>query len=282
MRKPIVDLLDEDQELYALLASEDITKEGFMSFANAGVYSVPVRDARGTVIGMLDHADFCRFVLQIFTQGESVVNKLTVEDVMNLSGRDDFLTLSRDKATVGDVVNAMVTRQLHRVCVANKNGAVEWLVSQFDVVSFFADRLPANLTKTKLSDMGRKNELGFLGQQVVSIDENESVLHAFQLMDRHGITAIPVVQANKGNLLKGTISLKDIHRALDHLFQPCSALYLPMHDAACVELDSTFGSLVQAFKITKFHRFWIVGDNNRLTGVISLTDVVRTLKTHIQ
>ncbi len=221
-------------------------------------------------------------MLQIFTQGDQVANKMTVADVMNMSGRDALVTVPIESSTVADVVDAMVKQQLHRLCVTNGAGQVEWLLSQLDVVSYFATRLPPALAETRLADLGRKSELGFLSQQVVSIDENESVLHAFQLMDRHAITALPVVAAKHGNVLRGTVSLKDVPRALDHLFEPCSAVLLPVHDAACVELDSTFHSLLIAFQITKFHRFWIVGDGNRLTGVISLTDVIRTLKTHMQ
>jgi CBS-domain-containing membrane protein len=207
---------------------------------------------------------------------------MTVADVMNMSGRDALVTVPIDSSTVGDVVDAMVKQQLHRLCVTSRGGQVEWLLSQLDVVTFFSSRLSPALANTRLSELGRKSELGFLSQHTISIDENDSVLHAFQLMDRHAITALPVVAEQRGNVLRGTISLKDVPRALDHLFERCSAVLLPVHDAACVELDSTFQSLLTAFQITKFHRFWIVGDGNRLTGVISLTDVIRTLKTHMQ
>ncbi len=60
MKKSIRELIKEDQELYVVSASEDITREGFLSLASAGVYSVPVRDARGVVIGMLVREGFRR------------------------------------------------------------------------------------------------------------------------------------------------------------------------------------------------------------------------------
>jgi hypothetical protein len=53
MKRSIRELIREDQELYVVSASEDITREGFLSLASAGVYAVPVRDSRGVVIGML-------------------------------------------------------------------------------------------------------------------------------------------------------------------------------------------------------------------------------------
>jgi len=172
MKTSIRELIREDQELYVVSASEDITREGFLSLASAGVYSVPVRDSRGVVIGMLDHADFCRFVLKIFTQkeGAEVANKMTVADVMNMSGRDALVTVPIESSSVGDVVDAMVKQQLHRLCVTSQSGQVEWLLSQLDVVNFFASRLSPTLAKTRLSELGRKSELGFLSQHTISID----------------------------------------------------------------------------------------------------------------
>ncbi len=217
-------------------------------------------------------------MIQVFTRGsDTPAPSLRVADVMNSSGRDELRTLPVESATIGDAISALVTQQLHRICVT-EGGRVKWLVSQWDVVNYFADKLPKKFADTQLCDLGRKNELGFLTKFVCAVDQHESVMHAFQLMDRHGITAVPVVDGGN-NRLVGTLSLKDVPRVLDSLFEPCGKALKAVHGAACVELDSTFGSLLKGFQVTKLHRFWIIGDVNRLTGVISLTDAVRCLNT---
>jgi hypothetical protein len=50
------------------------------------------------------------------------------------------------------------------------------------VVSYFADRLPKQLAETQLCDLGKKSELGFLSNDLVAIDQHDSVLHAFQVI----------------------------------------------------------------------------------------------------
>jgi CBS-domain-containing membrane protein len=298
MQKSIRKLVKPNQVLYTINLDEDLTKEGFTSFASSDVYSLPVSDSRGNVVGLLDHvrckscvsrvfsfffffflkkkADFTRFVLQVFSRSTP---GLKVSDVMNASGRNALVTLPVESATIGDAVSALVEQNLHRICVTEA-GRVKWLVSQWDVINFFADRLPKQLAETQLCDLGSKRELDFLGKDCHSIDEHDSVLHAFQLMDRHCITAVPVVSSTSKRLV-GTISLKDVPRVLDQMFEPCGKLLTKVHDSACVELDSTFGQLLRGFQVTRLHRFWILGDVDRLTGVISLTDALRCLKSHL-
>lgn len=70
MDSSIKKLINKDQKLYVIGLDEDLTREGFASFASADVYSLPVVDSKGKVIGILDHADFTRFVIQLFTRSE--------------------------------------------------------------------------------------------------------------------------------------------------------------------------------------------------------------------
>lgn len=124
---------------------------------------------------------------------------------MNMSGRNQLQTVAVETSTVGGVVAALVQQKLHRICVT-EGGVVKWLVSQLDVINYFADSLPKHVAETQLCDLGRKSELGFLSSWLCAVDRHDSVIHAFQLMDRHGITAVPVVEDS--NRLLGTISLK--------------------------------------------------------------------------
>jgi hypothetical protein len=58
MQQSILKLINKNQALYTIGLQEDLTKEGFASFAAAGVYSVPVCDSKGDVVGMLDHVSW--------------------------------------------------------------------------------------------------------------------------------------------------------------------------------------------------------------------------------
>jgi len=270
----------EEQKLYFLNADDDISKSGFNSFIAAGVYSLPVVNKHGRIIGLLDHADFARLVIQIFTASDAAP-KMTVRHVMNLSGRDRLVQVLRS-STIKDVLDQLVTQKVHRLIVQDERDASKQvLLSQLDVAAWFCDRLPKEVGSLRLSRMGRKKLLSYETQSLVTAADHDSVLYAVQLMDRHGITAIPVVSGPERKLV-GSLSLKDVPSGLDHLFESCGTFSQriggPVHDLACVELDATFQDLLLGFKSTKYHRFWIVGPDRHLLGVVSLTDVMRVLR----
>ncbi len=64
MNKSIRKLIKTDQVLYTIGLNEDLTKEGFASFASADVYCLPVCNSEGNIVGMLDHVRLNVFSLE--------------------------------------------------------------------------------------------------------------------------------------------------------------------------------------------------------------------------
>lgn len=210
-----------------------------------------------------------------------------MRDCINLSGRDK-LVLLKDSASLQEALSQLVQQKLHRLCVVSSknNDVVVSMLSQLDVVDWFATRLPPSLAKRPISQLGSRKHLGFSSptSQLVVAHGEDSVLHAVQLLDRHAITAVPVVQG-EGSHLVGQISLKDVPRALDHLFESCQQFCKrgtdTRGDVACVDGSTTFGQLLTGFSVTRLHRFWLV-EEEKLVGVVSLTDVCRSLLTSLK
>ena len=199
---------------------------------------------------------------------------------MNLSGRDKLVSVFHSD-NLQIILNALQSQNVHRIIVQYKSNVnKQWLVSQIDVVSYFCDKLPKKVANRSLDSLSGRKNLRLKNQILVIVHESDSVLFAIQLMDRHAVTAVAVTGTD-GKLV-GNISLKDVPNALNHLFKTCAefvANLAPLgHDVACVELSTSFGQLLTGFKATKFHRFWVIDKKKRLIGVVSLSDVVRTLR----
>ncbi len=256
-------------------ADADLTADAFNQLATSGYHSMPVV-ADGKVIGelnasapppslfamrqlirvrvlcatgMLDLADFSRLAVKVFTQGEGAT-KLTARDCMNLSGHNKFVALSKD-TTVLKALKAMTLVHQHRVCIARDPKdltTVFGLLSQIDIINYFLDHieeLGSFFATMTVRELAGKRFLGYKKRPVVTVDAEDSVLYAIQLMDRHAITGVagewpsvrsaqcvvmvlmaPNAVLRKGKIV-GTVSLADVPFAL--VCPHAWPLALPLH-----------------------------------------------------
>lgn len=143
---------------------------------------------------MLDLADFSRLAVKVFTQGEGAT-KLTARDCMNLSGHNKFVALSKD-TTVLKALKAMTLVHQHRVCIARDPKdltTVFGLLSQIDIINYFLDHieeLGSFFATMTVRELAGKRFLGYKKRPVVTVDAEDSVLYAIQLIDRHAITGV--------------------------------------------------------------------------------------------
>ena len=121
-----------------------------------------------------------------------------------------------------------------------------------------------------------KHVLSEKGRDVIAISADATLSEAARLLARKRIGAI-VVQGESGGLV-GILSERDVVRAVAEesvsaLARPVSA-YMTRAVATCSEIDS-IQDLMEMMTIGRFRHVPVV-DDDRITGIISIGDVVKT------
>ncbi|MCA9230804.1 MAG: CBS domain-containing protein [Planctomycetales bacterium] len=108
---------------------------------------------------------------------------------------------------------------------------------------------------------------------VVFIDPDDTVEHAIDLMLRHGISGLPVVDSS-GQLL-GVITEFDVLDIVHDFFTEKNQVYHYMtRDIQTVDANTSATELADIFCQRSIRRYPVV-DNNRLVGIISRRELIR-------
>lgn len=268
------------------------------------ILSAPVvcKDSRD-VMGFVDVLDIVTFIVRSVTQGSNMEEAqwsgwtedlktfkakgvefagTPVAEIMAASRADPFFPVYGQ----GTVMQAMehFGAGVHRAAVFNKtNKVLTNIISQSDV----ADMLPKHLTGTSLGVLAGKtiDELR-LGTRssVVTMSTNAQAIHAVYLMFFHRVSAVAITDEN-GKLVANfsASELRGISQEnFDWLLCPISdflrkiaarfgKLTFPLNCRPSTKIEDVINMLATY----RVHRLWIVDEQGRPDGVVSLTDVMR-------
>lgn len=168
---------------------------------------------------------------------------------------------------------------IHRVPVMDNTGKVANFISQMDLLRFLAENI-------YLLAEGRRGErtlsdLKLVPREVRFVRGDIMVLLALQYMLNDRLSALPVL--GKDGRLMANLSASDLKGLgpsdFHHLLRPTSeflAAFNPksLYPLTCKATD-TLEYVVLKFAATRIHRLWVIDDDQRLVGVLSLTDVMR-------
>ena len=113
-------------------------------------------------------------------------------------------------------------------------------------------------------------------KNVVSIDENEKIAKAIDLMLKHNIRGLAVTA---GHGLKGSIESDDIVKTLEQVGNKHTEALMStpvkevLRPAQTIEKHETFGNVIQKMDETKANRLFVV-ENEQPVGVVSKSDVL--------
>jgi CBS domain-containing protein len=120
------------------------------------------------------------------------------------------------------------------------------------------------------------NARDIMTTHVVFIDPDEPVEHAIDLMLRHGVSGLPVV--NSCNQLLGVITEYDI---LDIINDPQTERKMVYHfmtrDPDTIEADTPVFELGRLFHGRSIRRYPVT-DNGKLVGIISRRELIRVVR----
>eukprot|EP01114_Cavostelium_apophysatum_P007150 TRINITY_DN1893_c0_g1_i1.p1 TRINITY_DN1893_c0_g1~~TRINITY_DN1893_c0_g1_i1.p1 ORF type:complete len:338 (+),score=94.35 TRINITY_DN1893_c0_g1_i1:108-1121(+) len=187
-------------------------------------------------------------------------------------------------STLNDLLNVMATKRLHRVPVVDANGSLERLVSQMDLIRWIDHNMDAlgDVASQTVAQLSLDSDRQDLFKASTSI----TALEAFKLINDKKISGVPVVDEN--DKIVGNISTSDLKVALSNtdeflrLYQPVKDYlqvvkerdtHVPDRRITCTSKTS-FRELVHSFAGHHVHRIFVEDDQQRLTGVVTLTDVL--------
>ncbi|KAF3235968.1 cell separation during budding, variant 2 [Orbilia oligospora] len=212
-----------DQELHFVEENKPI-EEACQMLVDFGISSLPIKSENGAVIGTFDYSDLTAFLLMVLgvwkgdpsdTDGHTFQDLATksrsggdipVKLVKDLGKKDPFITVSETEG-LSKVVETLGSG-VHRVAVV-KDGtdSVIGMISQLKILEFFWSNAKAFSQIDQILPLSLR-ELNFGSAQVISINGDQRVLEALEMMNSEGISSLAVVDSNYN--VVGNISTTDV------------------------------------------------------------------------
>jgi len=267
---------------------EDSIGKAMELLAQHGITSAPVWDASANAfVGFVDTLDLAMFVSYLYYENFqrhphlydpkelSQRFAIPVKDVINASKRDPFWTIDEDE-TVGFLVENFLKIGIHRVPVV-RNGQLMGIVSQSDVIRLLARNLPLITHETSKT----LQELGLDQFPVVTVKNDASLIEAFNTILQMDISGLAVVDFRHGQILNN-LSASDLKGVTQQNFFKLEA---QLHQifaltpnkkppVTCIARN-TLAEVIEQVNKTGVHRVYIVDQQNKPVGVLSLTDIIR-------
>jgi CBS domain-containing protein len=208
--------------------------------------------------------------------------KTPIENIVGLSGRNEFATLD-ENITLGEALPYL--QDNHRIAIKNREGQLTGIISQ----SLIANYLVNNLPRIKFDPRLRNTleEFPFATRKIMTVNRDTKVIDAFIQMHSMKLSAVGVVD-NQGKLC-GNLSASDLkgwhlfEPRLRHLLRPVGAFlkhirkfqFRSGEHVVALNNKNTWGDLLRTFQKNSVHRVYLVDDNFKPAGVISLTDFMK-------
>jgi len=255
------------------------------------VSSLPVVSKEtGEIVGVVDMLDVVSYVLFVSPDaGQLNANDLKrleiagramalepVKSVMDFSGRDPYIAVNPN--SVLTYATSLFSRGLHRMPVVNAENKVTHTLAQADIVKFIHSK---DLHRGHFKAVGEKTlkELGLGVSGIFTAHRRETLYNVLQTMQKNLISAVALTEPD--GKLAGNFSATDLKGLYTEKFplllQPV-ADYLEEFsprslNSFCMKADAKFADLVGEMVENKLHRLWIIDDDFKPVGVVSLTDV---------
>jgi len=157
------------------------------------------------------------------------------------------------------------------------------LLTESDLVRFVAENFMW-IKREKLFQQTLR-ELGLGNRKPITVDQNVQAYQAFLEIHKHGSEGAAMVDTN-GKLI-ANVSASNIKGMTRRNFQLLSRPLVHFlsrdrkrgwwHLPVCTSLDTTFETVILQFVATKIHRMYIIDEEGKPIGEISLSDVIHQL-----
>jgi CBS domain-containing protein len=258
------------------------------------ILSVPVtKDDKP--IGFLDTLDVCQYLVHVWRQQRDAatgevdthqlpekVSSAKVQQFINYSGRDDYRHI-REDASLEECLNMMNEQgfKFHRLAVHNADNRLIGIVSQSDIMMYAGQ----HLEQLPKSDMSLKDLR--LTRGVVTMRADIILGDTLEALSTKGISALALVDVD-GKLVANfsASDLRGLTRAVFSWFDKPTIDFLkhfgrgpkpPIVQSPDTTLKDCAKELARLSKEERIHRLYLVDNDNRPVGVVSLSDIMPLL-----
>jgi len=195
---------------------------------------------------------------------------------------------AKESDKLSSLFELMGDRSVHRIAVFNDDhSALSSILSQSKIISFISDLILTkyhSIAAVKISEilafMKSKNP----ERELICISEDATVLEAYRKILEQGISGLPIIDDSKK--IRFALSVSDIKASLSSeifkdILMPLPQYMKKIYDfygregkpISCCAEDS-LGSLLQMLLITRFHRIFVIDENEIPYSVITLSDLL--------
>jgi CBS domain-containing protein len=290
------DMLPVAETAPVTVKDNDTIEELVFALSENKIISAPVVNKEGTCVGVVDMLDVISHVISVSPLPSSLERDelqsleicgraMALEEVskiLNASGRDPFVPVYEESPS--SMISDMFAEGTHRVPILDSADQVLHTVSQSDIVRFLSEHIHMGHCK-EVGELDT-DKLGLGKEKVVSVDKTTKVLDAMIKIRDTGVSAVAVVDESEGGKLCGNFSATDLKALFKETF-PSLLLsvedYLAKHspkssNPVCVSRDLNLIGIIKELQDNHIHRVWILDDDYKPEGVISMTDIFKIVK----
>lgn len=201
--------------------------------------------------------------------------------VSYLAARNPFVSCTPE-TSLEEVCSLLSQHQCHRIPVMGKDGRCSSIISQSALVKALVkhvnDPLDETLEEAKLE----------YKKDLVSALDTASAKDVFELLDSKRLSGIAIVDSETGKLV-GNTSARDIKLAISETgvdmdmdilsylatVRQATPTKKERYPSAHVATTSTVGHAIRLLEKTGYHRVFVVDQECKPVGVISVADVIR-------
>jgi len=293
---------NDDSKVLSVHKDDTISK-GFKVLIDNNILSVPVYDRNEkkfcSFFSMLDIIQEVLEVTNNFTlpdgdissvltilQEKQLFKKSKVGDIANVSKRDPFIIVNSEMK-LDEVARVMVRNNIRRVPVLDSRGELCNVITNSRLIECVSHLFGMD---HELSLMGQKTmkQLNIINYDVVSVRSDKGAHDAFRMIAEMGVSGVGIV--DKDNKLIGSINDSDL-KLINSQGQFFSLLYLPITQylQALEQLQikskniltfketDLFKDVLENIATSKSHRVFLVDDDYKLKGVVSLQDILEKI-----
>jgi len=279
-----------------MLRADSSVPYAFKILIKNNIYSAPVFDTFNCkYAGFLDLVDIITFIVQIFKEtevlGEDFFTLLEQETRFSIESTDKIVDLSKRNPFFPMKTNEPISKAMkllgqggiHKLPIM-EHKAIVGLLSQSTVIDFLAKHIKelGPVVETHIRQFDR------VLKPVICVKADDRAIEGFKLMAQHRISSVGVLDSD-GSLLT-VLSAKDIRVVEpDALFTKLykSSVEFVLNSrkkeinatapAIWCHMDDTLENVILKLAITKIHRIFIVDENRKPLGIISLGDIFSIL-----
>ena len=211
--------------------------------------------------------------------------------VSYLAARNPFVPDYHKDTSLLDLCHALSRKEAHMVPLIDPTtGRCVRILSRSYMVKFLSENVA--LPEISLQEAGFPYK-----KPVIQAPDYASAHEVFKLMDQHRLSGIAIVDSENGKLV-GNTSASDIKAAvrlgqedddcvdmssdiLSYLAQVRQRSTFDRYPSSHVHESSTVAHAVHLLAKTGFHRVFVVDEDIRPVGVISVTDVIQYVVGHL-